>query len=340
MSINKLIRPNIARLVPYSSARSEYTGSEGTFLDANENPYGIYNRYPDPKQKKLKEKLSTIKNVPVENIFIGNGSDEIIDLAIRIFCRPGIDKVLTFTPTYGMYAVAANINDVEIVSLPLDRNFQVDFEGLKEVLKDELINIIFICSPNNPTGNSLHSLHYIIENFKGLIFLDEAYIDFSMYPSALVYLNKFPNVIISQTMSKAYGLAAARIGIAYASRDIISLYNKVKPPYNVSSLNQDAALKALNAKRKYRKQVKKILDERESVQLQLDKMKTVVKIYPTDANFLLIEFTDADEIYEHLVRENVITRNRNSLIKNCIRITIGSKKENKKLIAALNSIAG
>lgn len=339
MSTENLIRPNIARLVPYSSARSEYTGSGGIFLDANENPYGVLNRYPDPQQKMLKQKLSSIKNVPVENIFIGNGSDEVIDLAVRIYCRPGIDKVLTFTPTYGMYAVTANINDVEILTLPLDRNFQVDFESLKSVLHDEQIKIIFICSPNNPTGNCLHSLHYIIENFKGLVFLDEAYIDFSMYPSALVYLNKFPNLIISQTLSKAYGLAAARIGIAYASQEIISIYNKVKPPYNVSSLNQEAALQALSAKGRYQTQLQKILNQRNKLRLELESMPSVVKVYPSEANFFLVEFTDANKIYEYLVKKNVITRNRNSVISNCIRITVGTKKENKKLIAALNNLA-
>lgn len=338
MSIKNLIRPNIAKLVPYSSARSEYTGTDGTFLDANENPYGVLNRYPDPQQKKLKQKLSSIKNVPVENIFIGNGSDEVIDLAIRIFCKPGIDKILTFTPTYGIYNVAANINDVEVISLPLDRNFQVDFDGLKEVLENEQIKIIFICSPNNPTGNCLHSLHYIIDNFKGLIFLDEAYVDFSMYPSALVYVNKVSNLIISQTLSKAYGLAAARIGIAYASAEIIGLYNKVKPPYNVSSLNQEAAIKALSAKGKYKRQLQKIIEQRDKLRLDLEEIPSVIKIHPTEANFFLVEFTDADKTYDHLVKEHVITRNRNSVIKDCIRITVGSKKENKKLIAALNKI--
>lgn len=339
MSIDNLIRPNIARLVPYSSARSEYTGTGGIYLDANENPYGVLNRYPDPQQKRLKQKLGALKNVSVENIFIGNGSDEVIDLALRIFCRPGLDKILTFTPTYGIYNVAANINDVEAVSLPLDRNFQVDFEGLKKVLQDEMIKIIFICSPNNPTGNSLHSLHYILDNFQGIVFLDEAYIDFSLYPSALVNLHKYPNLIISQTLSKAYGLAAARVGIAYTSQKIIALYNKVKPPYNVSSLNQKAALRALSADRKYKKRLQKILKQRDKLKVELEAIATVIRIYPTDANFLLVEFTDADKIYHRLVEENVITRNRNSVVQNCIRITVGTKTENQKLIAALKKIA-
>lgn len=338
MNIENLIRPNIARLVPYSSARSEYDGTEGTFLDANENPFGNLNRYPDPQQKLLKQKLGFIKKIPAENIFIGNGSDEVIDLALRIFCNPGVDKVLTFTPTYGMYSVAADINDVELISLPLDRNFQIDFEQLKPFLLDETIKIIFICSPNNPTGNSIQSIHYILENFRGLIFLDEAYIDFSVYPSALSSLMSYPNLLISQTLSKAYGLAAARVGIAYASADIIRLYNKVKPPYNVSSLNQDAALQALSGTKVFELRVQKILKQRDKVRQELEKIPTVFKIYPTEANFFLVEFTDADKVYNYLLQRQVITRNRNGVVKNCIRITIGSKKENKKLITALKKM--
>lgn len=338
MSIEGLIRSNIKKLVPYSSARSEFTGVGSTFLDANENPYGTLNRYPDPQQKELKKKLSEIKHIPVENIFIGNGSDEVIDLAFRIFCNPGKDKVLTFTPTYGMYQVAADINDVEVISHPLDRNFQIDYEKLQPFLSDENLKIIFICSPNNPTGNSMQSLQYIFDSFSGIIFLDEAYIDFSVYPSALSYLEKYPNLIISQTLSKAYGLAAARVGLAFASAEILALYNKVKPPYNVSTLNQEAALQALCDQKAYKNRLQKILKQRQVVQDELKEITSVKRIYPTDANFLLVEFKDADSIYKELVSKQVITRNRNTVVKNSIRITIGSKKENRKLIAALKKI--
>jgi len=338
MSIESLIRSNIKNLVPYSSARSEFTGVGSTFLDANENPYGRLNRYPDPQQKKLKKKLSDIKKVQVENIFIGNGSDEVIDLAFRIFCNPGQDKVLIFTPTYGMYQVAAAINDIEVISQSLDRNFQIDYEKLLPFLSDRNIKIIFICSPNNPTGNSMQSLQYILDNFNGIIFLDEAYIDFSVYPSALSYLDKYPNLIISQTLSKAYGLAAARVGLAYASAEIVALYNKVKPPYNVSTLNQEAALAALSDHKGYEYRLKKILKQREFVKDELKEITSIIKIHPTDANFLLVEFKEADRIYNELISKQVITRNRTTVVSNCIRITIGSKKENKKLIAALKKI--
>lgn len=338
MTLDNLVRPNIVKLIPYSSARSEYTGTGGVLLDANENPYGTLNRYPDPQQKRLKNMLSEIKNVPVENIFIGNGSDEVIDLALRIFCNPGTDKVLTFTPTYGMYQVAADINDVEVISVPLNDRFQIDTDQLEPYLADENLKIIFICTPNNPTGNSIQGIRYILDNFHGIVFLDEAYIDFSAYPSALPFLRKYPNLVISQTFSKAYGLAGARVGLAYASTEIMALYNKIKPPYNVSSLNQHVALLALIDQRKYKSQVQKILKQRDKVRVALETIPTVVKIYPTDANFVLVEFTNADKVYNYLVTQGIITRNRNSVVKNCIRITIGCKKENKKLIAALKNI--
>ncbi|CAM3497441.1 histidinol-phosphate transaminase [Elizabethkingia occulta] len=334
-NLESLIRPNILKLKPYSSARDEYNGDTGIFLDANENPFGTLNRYPDPYQKEVKEKLSALKNIPVSQIFLGNGSDEVIDLVFRIFCTPGNDKALVFTPTYGMYEVSANINDTELLQLPLNHNFQIDREAVIPFLKDENLKLIFICSPNNPTGNSIENVDFILENFNGIVFVDEAYIDFSSQKSWTEKLEQYPNLIISQTFSKARGLAAVRVGIAYSSPEIISLLNKTKPPYNVSQLNQEAALIALVDDEKYQSEIKTILEEKERLEKALLKLAVIKKIYPSDANFILAEVNDADEIYNNLVQQKIITRNRNSVIANCIRITIGTTEENNQLIAAL-----
>ncbi|KUY30199.1 histidinol-phosphate transaminase [Elizabethkingia ursingii] len=334
-NLESLVRPNILKLKPYSSARDEYNGDSGIFLDANENPFGTLNRYPDPYQKEVKEKLSALKNIPVSQIFLGNGSDEVIDLVFRIFCTPGNDKALVFTPTYGMYEVSANINDTELLQLPLNRNFQIDREAVIPFLKDENLKLIFICSPNNPTGNSIENVDFILENFNGIVFVDEAYIDFSSQKSWTEKLEQYPNLIISQTFSKARGLAAVRVGIAYSSPEIISLLNKTKPPYNVSQLNQEAALIALVDDEKYQSEIKTILEEKERLEKALLKLTVIKKIYPSDANFILAEVNDADEIYNNLVQQKIITRNRNSVIANCIRITIGTTEENNQLIAAL-----
>ncbi|AQX10040.1 histidinol-phosphate transaminase [Elizabethkingia ursingii] len=336
-NLESLVRPNILKLKPYSSARDEYNGDSGIFLDANENPFGTLNRYPDPYQKEVKEKLSALKNIPVSQIFLGNGSDEVIDLVFRIFCTPGNDKALVFTPTYGMYEVSANINDTELLQLPLNRNFQIDREAVIPFLKDENLKLIFICSPNNPTGNSIENVDFILENFNGIVFVDEAYIDFSSQKSWTEKLEQYPNLIISQTFSKARGLAAVRVGIAYSSPEIISLLNKTKPPYNVSQLNQEAALIALVDDEKYQSEIKIILEEKERLEKALLKLAVIKKIYPSDANFILAEVNDADEIYNNLVQQKIITRNRNSVIANCIRITIGTTEENNQLITALKA---
>jgi histidinol-phosphate aminotransferase len=334
-NLEKLVRKNILALQPYSSARDEYKGKDAIFLDANENPFGEFNRYPDPKQLELKKKLSEIKNISTDNIFVGNGSDEVIDLAYRIFCEPGKDKALTFTPTYGMYDVSAGINDVELIKVPLTNDFQIDFETLEDFLKDENVKLIFICSPNNPTGNNIDGIEKIIENFNGIIFIDEAYIDFSNAKSFIKKIELYPNIIISQTFSKAWGLAAARVGKAYASKPIIDLYNKVKPPYNVSKLNQDEALKTLLAVDNFEKNKSIILEEREKLIKNLTALPIVKKVYPSDANFILVEVDDANKLYETLVAAKVITRNRNSVVKNCLRITVGSEEENERLIKSL-----
>jgi histidinol-phosphate aminotransferase len=337
-NLEKLVRKNILALQAYSSARDEYKGKGAIFLDANENPFGELNRYPDPKQIELKNKLSNIKNIASENIFVGNGSDEVIDLAYRIFCEPGKDKALTFTPTYGMYDVSAGINDVELIKVPLTNDFQIDFNATENYLKDEKLKLIFICSPNNPTANNINKIEKIIENFNGIIFIDEAYIDFSEAESFIKKIGQYPNIIISQTFSKAWGQAAIRVGTAYASKEIIALYNKVKPPYNVSKLNQDAALESLLAGDTFEKNKEMILQERKKLIASLSTFPIIKKIYPSDANFILVEVDDANKLYETLVEAKVITRNRNSVVRNCLRITVGSVEENEKLVSALSKI--
>ncbi len=337
-NLEKLVRKNILALQPYSSARDEYKGKDAIFLDANENPFGALNRYPDPKQLELKKKLSEIKGIATDNIFVGNGSDEVIDLAYRIFCEPGKNKALTFTPTYGMYDVSAGINDVELIKVPLTDNFQIDFDSTEKYLKDENLKLIFICSPNNPTANNIDNIARIIANYNGIIFIDEAYIDFSEAESFIKKIAQYPNIIISQTFSKAWGLAAARVGTAYASEAIIALYNKVKPPYNVSKLNQDEALEALLATELFQQNKEIILQERKKLIASLSLLPIVKKVYPSDTNFILVEVDDANKLYETLVEAKVITRNRNSVVKNCLRITVGSKEENERLLQVFEEL--
>jgi len=333
--IIKLVRNNILNLKPYSSARDEYSGDSGIFLDANENPFGKLNRYPDPYQRALKQKLSEVKNIPSEQIFLGNGSDEIIDLTFRIFCRPNIDKALIFTPTYGMYEVSANINDIEILSCPLNSDFQIERNSALSFLKSKNLKLIFICSPNNPTGNNIEDVEFIIENFNRIVFVDEAYIDFSTKNSLIAKLNKYPNLIISQTFSKAMGLAAVRVGAAYSSKEIISFFNKTKPPYNISKLNQQEALNSLINKEKYYNEVKEILSERKRLEKEFLGISVVKKIYPSNSNFILVEMNDANKVYNNLINKQIITRNRNNIIENCIRITVGTQEENNKLLEEL-----
>ncbi|PKA84023.1 histidinol-phosphate aminotransferase [Ulvibacter sp. MAR_2010_11] len=340
MELNKLIRKNILALKPYSSARDEFYGDIGIFLDANENPYGTLNRYPDPYQRKLKAVLSEQKGVAPDSIFIGNGSDEIIDLLFRMFCNPGQDKALTFSPTYGMYDVSASINDVELLKIELNAQFQIDLDSLPPYLNDSSLKLILLCTPNNPTSNCINpeTIEAILKTFCGIVLVDEAYIDFSEKPSYIEKLSEYPNLVVSQTLSKAYGLAAARIGIAYANPEIISFLNKVKPPYNISALNQQAAIDALLDKEKYESNSQLILTEKENLVQRLNLLPIVYRIYPSDTNFLLVETEDANLIYEQLVSMNIIVRNRNNVIRNCLRITIGTPEENQLLINALATI--
>lgn len=341
IDIENIVRPNILELKPYSSARDEFTGEEGIFLDANENPYGQLNRYPDPYQKELKQRLAVLKGVDSNNIFVGNGSDEVIDLAFRIFCSPGFDKALTFSPTYGMYDVSAAINNVELIKLPLNQEFQIDIEKLQPYFNENSIKLMFICSPNNPTGNLMNKsdIEFILNNFKGIVIIDEAYIDFAQPDSLISLINQYNNLIVSQTFSKAWGLAAARVGTAYANPDIITLYNKVKPPYNVSKLNQQAAIKALDNYKTYEDMLAVILSEKERVSTELENIDLVKTIYPSNANFLLLEVDDANQLYDDLVNQKIITRNRNAQVVNCLRISVGTPEENNELINALKTLS-
>lgn len=340
INIKNLVRQNIQNLTAYSSARDEYKGSDGIFLDANENPFGEENRYPDPYQRVLKQKISAFKSVKTENIFLSNGSDEVIDLLFRIFCNPGQDKALTFSPTYGMYDVSADINDVELIKVPLNSEFDINFSQTEPYLKDDKLKLIFVCSPNNPTGNtfSQSAIENLLNSFNGIVVIDEAYIDFSQNESWLNQLDKYNNLVIIQTFSKAWGLANSRVGMAFCNTKIISYLNKVKPPYNISGANQNSAIQCLENKAFYEVNLLTIKCQKIEVQKALEKIPFVEKIYPSDANFLLVKVKDATKIYNTLVDLRVIIRNRDAVIKNCIRITIGTKKENEKLIKSLKKI--
>ncbi len=337
-NLNKIVRENILALAPYSSARDEFTGTEGVFLDANENPYGNLNRYPDPYQRELKSHIAGLKSVSEENIFIGNGSDEAIDLAYRIFCEPKQDKAVAFTPSYGMYEVSANINDVELIKIALTDEFQIDTSTLSLFLEPTEYKLLFICSPNNPSGNVIDKkvITTILEEFNGIVVVDEAYADFSTF-SCLELLPSFPNLVVLQTFSKARGLAAARVGMAFASAEIIELFNKVKPPYNVSLLNQQAAINALKDELSYTRNLNAILKERDLLNEALSKIEFVRKVYPSDANFLLVEMDFSQRVYEYLLAKKIIIRSRTQIIKNCLRLTVGTAAENQLLIQALQT---
>ena len=339
-TLQQLTRKNIWDLAPYSSARNEYAGREArVFLDANENPYNQpFNRYPDPLQLELKAALSKVKGVPAENIFLGNGSDEAIDLPYRCFCNPGVDNVVAIEPTYGMYKVCADINDTEYRTVLLDERYQTTAEKLLAAT-DEHTKIIWLCTPNNPTGNCLNrdEVIKVIEGFEGLVIVDEAYSDFSTQKPLRTELAKYPNLIVLNTMSKAWGCAAIRLGMAFASEEIITIFNKVKYPYNVNQLTQQQALEALKDPFEMDNWVKILLQERTRMMDAFEMLPICHKVYPTDANFFLAKMTDATKIYNYLVDKGIIVRNRNrvQLCQNCLRITIGTKTENSELIAAL-----
>ncbi|MFV0248588.1 MAG: histidinol-phosphate transaminase [Tenacibaculum sp.] len=337
-NLNSLVRSNIQKLEAYSSARNEFKGKAEVYLDANESPFGVLNRYPDPKQIKVKERLAIVKKLKINQIFIGNGSDEAIDIALRIFCEPGKDKALSFYPTYSMYKVSAAINNVELVEIALTSDFQIDVKALKNIIANNNIKLIFICSPNNPTGNCFDptSVLYILNNFKGIVFIDEAYIDFSTSKSYIAKINEHPNLIVSQTFSKAWGLAGARIGTAFANSDIIKMFNKVKAPYNISTLNQEAVLSKLDKLHEFEKEKDYLISEKIKMSLNLKKVKAVKKIHPSQANFILVEISNAQQVYNYLISKKIVVRK--SPVKNCLRLGIGKKTENKKLLKALQQI--
>ena len=339
-TLQELTRPNIWSLAPYSSARNEYSGHVAhVFLDANENPYNApFNRYPDPLQGEVKQRLAKIKGVPEECIFLGNGSDEAIDLVYRCFCEPKKDNVVAICPTYGMYEVCADINNVEYRQVMLDERFQVTAEKLLAAT-DSNTKVIWICSPNNPTGNNIYreEIMKVIEQFDGLVIVDEAYIDFSSEKTMLQQLASHPNLIVLHTMSKAWGSAAIRLGMAFAQKDIIDIFNKVKYPYNVNLLTQEQAIKRLNDKISVEKWVNMLLLERGRLMQAFAELPICEKVYPTDANFFLAKMTDAQKIYDYLVNKGIIVRNRTriTLCNNCLRVTIGTKDENGELLGAL-----
>ena len=339
-ALKELTRPNIWDLKPYSSARDEYKGAEATvFLDANENPYNNpFNRYPDPLQRDLKELLAPIKGVKSENIFLGNGSDEAIDLVYRAFCEPEKDNVVAIDPTYGMYKVCADVNNVDYRNVLLDENYQFSADKLLAAT-DERTKLIFLCSPNNPTGNDLlqSEIEKVINEFEGLVILDEAYNDFSDRPSYLSQLDKYPNLIILQTFSKAYGCAAIRLGMAFASKEIIDILNKIKYPYNVNLLTQQQAMNMLKDYSQVESWVKTLIEERAYLEKEFVALACTEKIYPSDANFFLAKVTDAKAIYNYLVAKGIIVRNRTSitLCKDCLRVTVGTREENNQLLETL-----
>ncbi|MEZ5019839.1 MAG: histidinol-phosphate transaminase [Bacteroidales bacterium] len=341
IQLDKIVRPNVLKLVPYSCARDEYEGSDGIFLDANESPYGPHNRYPDPRQRELREAISRQKGIPAENIFLGNGSDEIIDLCFRIFCNPGKDRAMVFTPTYGMYGVAASVNDVEVIKIPLDETFSIDLRAARPWLDDEALKLIFICSPNNPTGNCMEqeTVETIIREFKGIVVIDEAYADFSGKPSFAESIGKFDNLIVMQTFSKAMGLAAARVGMAFADSALLKYFFAMKPPYNISTINQEAALQRLEEANEVTRRVASIVKERKRLASRLAALPVVEKVWPSDSNFLLVRVKDADFIYNALAERKIIVRNRSREIPGCIRITTGTADENNRLLSELENIS-
>ncbi|EFK59409.1 histidinol-phosphate transaminase [Sphingobacterium spiritivorum] len=347
-NLTDLLRDNIKNLVPYSSARDEFKGEASILIDANENAFGSpldhnYNRYPDPLQHLVKDKLSHIKGVPAANMFLGNGSDEAIDILFRAFCRPGVDNVILVPPTYGMYEVSANINDVAFKKVNLTKEYQLDLDGIQEAV-DAQTKLIFICSPNNPTGNAINrkDIELILNNFHGIVVVDEAYINFSQTRSFTQELAEYPNLVVLQTLSKAWGLAALRLGMAFASKEIIEVFNKIKPPYNINQATQDIVLEALDKVDQVNAWIKETVAERELLVKELVKIGYVQYITPSDANFILVRMDNPRGLYTYLVQHGIIVRDRSKveLCEGCLRITVGTPEENKILLEKMTAFAG
>ena len=346
INIDLLLRDNIKKLIPYASARDEFSGTAHIFLDANENSLGstvtpAYNRYPDPHQIKIKEKLTEIKGLPVKNIFLGNGSDECIDLLYRAFCNPGKDNVIVHPPTYGMYEVSAHIHDVEVRRAPLTETFELNLPEFEKQI-DEHTKIIWICSPNNPTGNAFkrQDIEMILNNFDGLIVIDEAYINFSRQNSFIRELTEYPNLVILQTLSKAWGLAGLRLGMAFASEFIVEVLNRIKPPYNIGQATQEIVLKALGGTEKVNEMIREIVQMRNDLARKISRLSAVMNVYPSEANFLLVKIKNARKIYNELLDLGIVVRDRSSApgCSDCLRITVGTKEQNDKLIDTLSKI--
>ncbi len=344
-NLQNLLRENIKNLTPYSSARDEFQGEASIYLDANENAYGSpldenYNRYPDPLQFKVKTKITAIKGVPPRNIFLGNGSDEAIDILFRSFCRPGIDNVILVPPTYGMYQVSANINDVAVQNVPLTAEYQLNMEGIAEAINPNT-KLIFVCSPNNPTGNSMNreDVETLLANFNGVVVVDEAYINYSRQKSFIQELTEYGNLVVLQTLSKAWGLAGLRIGMAFASEEIIEVFNRVKPPYNINEASQKLALQALDNIEQVNQWIKETLSERDKLVLGLKNLSFVMDIFPSDANFILVKTASPKAVYQFLVEKGIIVRDRSKieLCEGCLRITIGTPAENIQLLNTLKT---
>lgn len=343
--LNRLIRSNIRNLKPYSSARSEFSGAAKIYLDANENSFGSpltkwYNRYPDPLQWEVKKKLATIKNIAAENMLLGNGSDECIDLVIRAFCNSQKDNVIICPPTYGMYQVYAHINDVPVKEVPLTTAYQLNLEKLEEAIDDHT-KLIFLCSPNNPTGNSLkrEDIEMILNNFDGLLVIDEAYINYSRQRSFVPELKDYPNLVVMQTFSKAWGLAALRLGTIFASTEIVEVLNKIKPPYNINGATQELVLKALDNLEDVNAMIRETIKEREVLMKDLNELAIVEKVFPTDANFVLVKMKGATDVYNYLKEHGIIVRNRSNVLlcEESLRITVGTPEQNRQLIGAIES---
>lgn len=338
-NLNNLVRKNILNLQPYISFRDNNEFNAPVLLDANECPFGEFNRYPDSTQKKLKNKLSGLKKVTSSQIALGNGSDELIDLIIKIFCEPKKDTILMMNPSFAMYAFYAAVNENEVVKLDLDENFEIVKDDFLKIAQERDIKVFFLCSPNNPTGNSVKDIEFFVQNFNGIVVIDEAYIEFSGNGSAIELLDKYSNLIVLQTFSKAWGTAGARVGAAYASEEIIRFINTVKAPYNVNSLSQEHILNLLDDKDKLKGNVDSILQERAWLEEEFKNMKCIIKVFPTDANFFLIKVNNAQTVYQKMLEKEILTSQRSPAIQDCIRINVGSREENEKLINVLKAIA-
>lgn len=337
-NINSLVRKNILELQPYISFRDNNEFENPVLLDANESPFGELNRYPDSTQKKLKQKLSEVKNVAGDQIAVGNGSDELIDLIIKVFCEPKKDSVLMMNPSFAMYGFYASINENKVIKLDLNTDFEIVKDDFLKISKDFKSKVFFLCSPNNPTGNSVKDIEFYIENFNGIVVVDEAYIEFSGKRSCIELLEKYPNLIVLQTFSKAWGMAGARVGIAYSSKEIIQLINTVKAPYNVNSLSSNKVIELIDKPENVKQNIESILNEISWLEREFQSVNYIKKVYPTDANFFLIEFEDVEKVYEKLLEKEILTSKRSPQIPNCIRINVGSREENIQLIQVLKSI--